>query len=125
MSREVASRLVDCEIAIVNKSTSRGCDPRVARLKLIALTGTGSDNVDVATAKQCGVAVANTRGYGSTSVAQHVFALVLGLTQQIGGYAALVRGGAWQQRPMFTMFDYPLRELSGRTLGIVGSATNT
>jgi hypothetical protein len=60
------------------------------RLKLIALCATGSDNVDVATAKQCGVAVANIRDYCSTSLAQHVFALILGLTQQIGGYVALV-----------------------------------
>jgi glycerate dehydrogenase len=121
---EVASRLADCEIAIVNKSTIDAAAIRESsRLKLIALTGTGSDNVDVAAAGQCGVAVANTRGYGSTSVAQHVFALVLGLTQQIGGYAALVCRGEWQQSPMFTMFDYPVRELSGRTLGIVGSGS--
>jgi glycerate dehydrogenase len=122
--REVAPRLADCDIAIVNKCNIGADAIRDSqRLKLIALTGTGTDNVDVATAKQCGVAVVNTRGYGSTSVAQHVFALILGLTQQIGGYAALVRRGVWQQRSMFTMFDYPIRELTGRTLGIVGSGS--
>lgn len=121
---EVAARLTDCEVALVNKSTVDAEAIRAAkRLKLIALTGTGSDNVDVGTAEQCRVAVANTRGYCTTSLAQHVFALVLGLTRQIGGYAALVRRGAWQQSTMFSMFDLPVRELSGCMLGIVGSGT--
>ena len=123
-AREVARRLAACEIAIVNKSAVDADAIGAAKLlKLIALTGTGADNVDIAAAERCGVAVANTRGYGSAAVAQHVFALILGLTQQLAGYAALVRHGAWQRSAMFTMFDYPLRELSGRTLGIVGSGT--
>jgi glycerate dehydrogenase len=121
---EVGPRLADCEIAIVNKSNVSAEAIRDSRrLKLIALSATGSDNVDVATAKQCGVAVANIRDYCSTSLAQHVFALVLGLTQQIGGYDALVRRGAWQQSRTFALFDYPIRELAGRTLGIVGSGS--
>jgi glycerate dehydrogenase len=119
---EVGPRLTDCDIAIVNKSQIGGDAMREARrLKLIALCATGSDNVDVATAKQCGVAVANIRDYCSTSLAQHVFALILGLTQQIGGYVALVRRGAWQESRTFAMFDFPIRELTDRTLGIVGS----
>lgn len=121
---EVAARVRDCEIAIVNKTTVDAAAIRGAdALELIVLTGTGSDNVDVAEAKRRGIAVANTRGYGSASVAQHVFALILGLTQQIAGYSALVRRGAWQRSSLFTMFDYPLRELAGRTLGIVGSGS--
>ena len=118
---EVGPRLADCEIAILNKTTVDGDAIRASkRLKLISLTATGTDNVDVATAKQCGVAVANTRDYCSTSLSQHVFALVLGMTQRIGGYSALVRAGAWQKSRTFTLFDYPIRELAGRTLGIVG-----
>jgi glycerate dehydrogenase len=122
--REVGQRIAHCEIAIVNKATV-GADAirESTRLKLIALTGTGADNVDIAVAKERGVAVTNTRGYGSTSVAQHAFALILGLTQQIGGYSALVQRGAWQASPMFTLFDHPQRELDGRTLGIVGSGS--
>ena len=121
---EVAARLADVEIAIVNKSTVDADAIRAAkRLKLIALTGTGSDNVDVAVAQQCAVAVANTRGYGTSSVAQHAFALILELTRQVGGYAALVRRGAWQQSRMFALLNYPTRELDGLTLGIVGSGT--
>jgi len=121
---EVAARLADVEIAVVNKSTIDADAIRAARrLKLIALTGTGSDNVDLAVAEQCAVAVANTRGYATSSVAQHAFALILGLTRQIGGYSALVRHGAWEQSRMFALLDFPVRELDGLTLGIVGSGT--
>jgi len=121
---EVERRLAECEVAIVNKCDVDGNAIRASkRLKLIALTGTGSDNVDLTAAKQCGVAVANARGYCTTSLAQHVFALILTLTRQIEGYTALVRRGAWAKSGMFAMFDYPVRDLSGRTLGLVGSGT--
>jgi glycerate dehydrogenase len=121
---EVTRRLAECEIAIVNKCDVDGDAIRASkRLELIALTGTGSDNVDVAAARECGVAVANSRGYCTASLAQHVFALILTLTRQIEGYSALVRRGAWSGSRMFAMFDYPVRDLSGRTLGIVGSGT--
>jgi glycerate dehydrogenase len=121
---EAGPRLADAEIAIVNKTRIDASAIRTAqRLKLIALSGTGADNVDVAAAEQCGVAVVNSRDYCSSALAQHVFALILGLTQQIGGYAALVRNGAWQRSRTFALFDLPVRELSSRTLGIVGSGT--
>src|SRR5690606_38978171 len=55
------------------------------------------------------------------SLSQHVFALILNLTQQIEGFGALVRAGAWQKSRSFALFDYETRELVGRTLGIVGS----
>ena len=119
--RDVAARLVDCEIAILNKTKVSGDAIRAStKLKLITLAATGTDNVDVAVARECGVAVANTRDYCSTSLSQHVFALILGLTQQIVGYNALVRAGAWQKSRTFALFDYPIRELTGRALGIVG-----
>ena len=119
--RDVAARLADCEIAILNKTKVSADAIRASKkLKLITLSATGTDNVDVATARECGVAVANTRDYCSTSLSQHVFALILGLTQQIVGYDALVREGAWQKSRTFALFNYPIRELAGRTLGIVG-----
>ena len=118
---EVAARVADCEIAILNKA-KLGADAikGATRLKLIALVATGSDNVDLAAAKERGIAVANIRDYCSTAVAQHVFALVLGFTQQIKGYDALVRAGAWQKSRTFAMFDFPIRELTGRVLGLCG-----
>jgi len=118
---DVAARVADCDIAIVNKAKV-GADAikGAKRLKLIALVATGSDNVDLAAAKERGIAVANIRDYCSTAVAQHVFALVLGFTQQIMGYNALARSGAWQKSRTFAMFDYPIRELTGRLLGLCG-----
>lgn len=121
---DVAERIAECEVAIVNKSTVDAGAIRAAKsLKLIALYGTGSDNVDVAAAKRSGVAVVNSRAYCSTALAQHVFALLLALTHQLRGYDALVRRGAWQKSRSFALLDYPIRELTGRTLGIVGSGT--
>jgi glycerate dehydrogenase len=118
---EVGSRLADREIAILNKTKVSGDVIRASKkLRLITLCATGTDNVDVAAAKECGVAVANIRDYCSTSLSQHVWALILGLTQQIAGYNALVREGAWQKSRTFALFDHPIRELTGRTLGIVG-----
>ncbi len=118
---DVQTRLAGRQIAILNKTHVGGEAIRASKeLKLIALTATGTDNVDVATAKACGIAVANVRDYCSTSLSQHVFALVLGLTQQIVGYHELVRAGAWQKSRSFALFDYPIRELTGRTLGVVG-----
>ena len=102
---EVARRLAACEIAIVNKCDVGGDAIRASkRLELIALTGTGSDNVDVAAARECRVAVANSRGYCTASLAQHAFALILALTRQIEGFAALARGGAWAKSGTFAMF---------------------
>jgi glycerate dehydrogenase len=117
----MAERLEGADIAIVNKAKISAEDLAGAgRLKLIVLAATGSDNVDTSAAAERGVAVANIRDYCSSAVAQHVFALILGLTQQIGPYDALVRSGAWCEGQSFALFDYPIRELSGRVLGIVG-----
>jgi glycerate dehydrogenase len=118
---ETVERLAGCRVAIANKARLTSETIAAASgLELIALTATGTDNVDTEAAREHGVAVANIRDYCSTSVAQHVFALVLGLTQQIGRFDALVRSGGWQRSRSFALFDYPVRELSGRTLGIVG-----
>lgn len=118
---EVSERLQDCEIALLNKTRlDAGVIGQARRLKLIALAATGSDNVDIEAARTAGVAVANVRDYCSQAVAQHVFALILGLTQQVGLYDGLVRSGAWSRSRSFALFDYPIRELAGRKLGIIG-----
>jgi glycerate dehydrogenase len=118
---ELSGRLADCEIALTNKTN---IGPAVIegaeQLRLIAVTATGTDNVDSTAAKQAGVAVTNVRDYCSDALAQHVFALILGMTQQIGQYTALVRSGAWSKSRSFALLDYPIRELAGLKLGIVG-----
>jgi glycerate dehydrogenase len=118
---EVAERVRGREVVIVNKAqVSADAIAGADRLRLIVLSATGTDNVHTQAARERGIAVANIRDYCSTSVVQHVFALVLNLTQRIGDYDALVRSGAWQSSRSFALFDYPIRELTDRNLGIVG-----
>lgn len=90
------------------------------QLRLIALTATGVDNVDLAAAREAKVAVCNLRDYCTPSVVQHVFTLLLALTHRLGDYQALVRGGHWSQAGQFSVFPYPIRELQDHVLGIVG-----
>jgi glycerate dehydrogenase len=118
---EIGSRLEGAEVVLVNKTKiGQSLIEGAAGIRMIALAATGSDNVDVVAAKRKGVAVTNVRDYCSDGLAQHVFALILGLTHQIGRYAELVRSGAWSKSRNFAILDYPIRELAGRNLGIVG-----
>jgi glycerate dehydrogenase len=90
------------------------------QLRLIALTATGIDNVDVAAARERGVAVCNLREYCTPSVVQHVFAMLLSLTHRLADYHSLVASGQWQLAGQFSVFPHPIRELQGRMFGIVG-----
>jgi glycerate dehydrogenase len=118
---DIPERIAQAEIVLVNKARlNRAMIVGARQLRLIVLSATGTDNVDVAAAREHGVAVANIRDYCSTALAQHVCALILALTQHVGRYDALVKSGAWQQSKSFALFDYPIRDLTGCTLGIVG-----
>jgi glycerate dehydrogenase len=118
---EVAARIAGFEAVFANKCViDRATIAANPRLRLIALTATGVDNVDVGAARAAGIAVCNLRDYCTASVAQHVFALLLALTHRVCGYAALVREGGWQQDGRFSVFAHPIRELRGRVFGIVG-----
>ena len=121
---EIPARLVGCEVAIVNKARLSAAAIEGARgLRLIVLSATGTDNVDTAAAKRAGIAVANSRGYCTSSVVQHVFALVLALTQNVIAYDRLSRSGSWSRSRTFALFDHPIRELAGRAFGVVGYGT--
>jgi glycerate dehydrogenase len=118
---ELDARIAGLEVAITNKVQLRAAliaaNPA---LKLIALTATGTNNVDLEAARAHGVAVCNIRDYCTASVVQHVFALLLALTHRIREYDRALKAGAWENATQFTMLDYPMRELAGRTLGVVG-----
>jgi glycerate dehydrogenase len=121
---DVAARVAGCEAVLANKSViDRATIMASPQLKFVALTATGVDNVDVAAARERGVAVCNLRDYCTASVVQHVFALLLALTHRLSDYRALVADGRWQQAGQFSVFPYPIRELQGRILGIVGYGT--
>lgn len=118
---QVAARLAGAEVAISNKAPLRA--PTLAQLpqlKLIAISATGTNNVDLDYCREHGIAVCNVRGYSTHSVAEHAFALLLALRRNIHRYHADVLGGAWQQATHFVLHNHRLDDLDGSTLGIVG-----
>jgi len=120
-SAQVAARIADAEFVLLNKVRIGDDEMEAARkLRFIGLTATGSDNIDLAAARERGIAVCNIRAYCTQSVVEHVFAVLLNLTHSIGCFHAAVREGAWAASEEFCMLDYPIRELSAMTMGIVG-----
>ncbi len=116
-----AERVRDAEIVFTNKIRFDDATLASAKsLRFIGLTATGTDNVDLIAAEKHGIAVCNIRGYCTQSVAEHVFALLLNFTHSISRYAQSVQDGDWERSADFCMLKFPLRELSGMTLGIVG-----
>ncbi len=117
----LAERLHDAEVVIVNKVVlDAGVLGFAPRLQLICCAATGTDNVALDAARARGIAVANIRDYCAPSVTQHVFALVLALTQRLREYDDLLASGAWAASRSFCLLDYPFHELRGRTFGVVG-----
>ena len=89
-------------------------------LKLICVAATGVNNVDLEAAKMNGVAVCNARDYATPSVVQHVFAMILSLSQRLPEYQRAVKIGDWSKSSFFCLLDYPISELTGKTLGVIG-----
>ena len=117
----VAERIADAEIVFTNKiRLTRTLLELAPKLKFIALTATGTDNIDTDCAKEHGIGVANIRHYCTQSVVEHVFGVLLSLTHSLGRYQQSVRAGNWQRSTDFCMLHYPVKELSAMTLGIVG-----
>ena len=117
----VADRIADVDIVFTNKvRLTRDLLERSPGLKLIALTATGTDNIDTECAQQRGIGVANIRDYCTQSVIEHVFGVILTLTHNLNRYHNAVRDGEWQQSTEFCMLSFPIRELSALTFGIVG-----
>ena len=120
---ELPARIEDCRCAVINKfvlDRPRLEHPSAAQLRLIAVGATGTDNVDIACARERGVAVCNVPGYATSAVAQYTLALILELATQAARYAQGTRMGHWQESTIFTRHDYPSFELQGRVLGIIG-----
>lgn len=118
---ELDERIRDADIVLTNKVTMRRdvlAGPR--RLKYIGVTATGFNIIDVAAARELGILVTNVPAYGTSSVAQMVFAHLLNLTQRVADHAEAVRRGRWASSTDWCFWDFPLLELSGMTLGIVG-----
>jgi glycerate dehydrogenase len=121
---EVVERARDAQVVLTNKVrlTSEMLG-QLPALRLICATATGVDNIDTVAARARGVAVANVRGYAATTVPEHVFALALALRRNLLGFRQAARDGRWASAPVFCLHDYPMADLAGSTLGIVGSGT--
>lgn len=118
---QLAERVLGAEFVLTNKVRLSGEMLKNSPvLKFIGLTATGTDNVDIQAAKQCGIAVCNIRAYCTQSVAEHVLGCILNFTHSLGQYDATVRAGGWQKSADFCLMSHPIRELSAMTLGIVG-----
>ncbi|MBX3616503.1 2-hydroxyacid dehydrogenase [Nitrosomonas sp.] len=118
---EVLERICEAEVVVSNKVfIGREAIANAKQLKLICVAATGYNNVDLAAAAEYNVPVCNVRGYATPSVVQHVLMLMLNMARHFSDYQALVKRGGWQQSRFFCPLDYPIMELSGKTLGIIG-----
>jgi glycerate dehydrogenase len=118
---ETIPRCRDAEAIITNKvALDRSIIAALPRLQYVGVTATGYNIVDTEAAEERGIVVTNVPTYGTESVAQMVFALLLELTQHAGHHSQTVHDGRWATSDNFCYWDYPLVELSGLTLGIVG-----
>ena len=120
---EAAERVCGRDVIVLNKVVIDEAllDSAAAKdLKMIAIAATGTDNVDLEAARARGIRVCNVPGYAAQSVAQFTVALILELATRVGGYGELVRAGAWEKSPIYTLLEFPSFELAGKSLGIVG-----
>ena len=118
---ELIDRIGDAEAVLTNKCRiTRKVIDACRNLKFIGVFATGYNNIDIVAAKEKGICVCNVPGYSTDSVAQHTFALILHHYSSIAKYANTVANGDWVYTKLFTYFNIPFYELSGKTLGIVG-----
>ena len=117
----IVQRSKDADAIIINKTPiSRKALDKLPNLKYIGLLATGYNVVDIDAAKEKGITVTNVPTYGTDSVAQMTFALLLELTNNVGIHDAAVKAGKWSKSPDWCFWESPLIQLSGKTLGIIG-----
>lgn len=118
---QVAERIAGFELVITNKVVLDAALIRSAKaLKLICVVATGVNNIDLDAASARDVAVCNAQGYGVNAVAQHVLGLMLALHTRLLDYDRAVKNGDWNRSSQFCLLDFPILELNGRTLGLIG-----
>ena len=118
---ETVERLRGATIAVTNKVKFREAElSALPQLKLIAITATGFDNVDLAACRKHGVLVSNVPGYARQSVPEHVMMLILALRRNLPAYQKAIRDGRWQISPQPTVNDIPVEDLHGTSLGLIG-----
>ena len=117
----VARRIAAAHVVVTNKVPVDGDAMAGAKhLRLVCVTATGTNNIDMDAARRLGITVCNVPGYATNSVVQLVFALLLALYTHLPAYHRAVRDGHWQRSEQFSLLDYPIHELAGKVMGIVG-----
>jgi glycerate dehydrogenase len=118
---KIAERIHDADVVLLNKlDLTRELLRGAPRLKLVALAATGTNNVDLIAARELGIAVCNVRAYCTASVVQHVWGLILSLTQHVYEFSRLSKDGSWSKDEAGAVLSHPIRELQGRIFGVVG-----
>lgn len=118
---KIVQNVGDAEIVLCNKTpftedVLRACP----NIKYIGLCATGYNNIDLKTCRELGITVCNVPAYSSAAVAQQVFAFILNFYSRVSEYGGFVRDGGWLKSETFSDFVFPTKEISGKTLGIIG-----
>ena len=117
----IAERIGDAEIVVMNKTPiSKETIDKCPNIRLIAVLATGYNVVDYNYAKEKGIPVVNVPTYGTASVSQYSIALLLEICHHIGHHSESVHAGNWASNADWCYWDYPLIELEGKTIGIIG-----
>lgn len=121
---QVVERLAGAAVAVTNKvPLRRETLDQLPELKMISVSATGYDVIDVPACRERGIAVANVRAYAVNTVPEHTFALILALRRQLVGYRRDVIDGAWGRAGQFCFHAHPMRDLAGSTLGVIGEGS--
>lgn len=118
---EVIARIGDADVVYTNKTPMpKEVFERCQNIRFVGVLATGYNVVDVNAAKEKGIPVANIPTYGTASVGQFAIALLLEICHHIGHHNKAVHEGKWEHNPDWCFWDYPLIELDGKTMGIIG-----
>ncbi|PMM04167.1 glycerate dehydrogenase [Vibrio kanaloae] len=121
---QVSERIEGADIVITNKVVlSESNLAQAQQLKLIGVSATGVNNVDVGYCKSNNIAVANVQGYATQSVPEHVIAILFALKRNLVGYHQDIEAGEWQKDKQFCFFTHPIQDVAGSTFGIMGSGS--
>lgn len=123
-SKDVVSRLQDADVVITNKVVMNAdVLSQLPKLRLVAVSATGVNNVDLDYCREHHIAVTNIQGYATRSVPEHVIGMIYALKRNFLGYHSDILDGEWKQQNQFCFFTHPIRDVAGSTLGIIGSGS--
>ncbi|ULN64590.1 D-2-hydroxyacid dehydrogenase [Vibrio gigantis] len=121
---QVSERVEEADVVITNKVVLNESNLAGAKkLKLIAVSATGVNNVDVEYCESKNIAVTNVQGYATQSVPEHVIAMLFALKRNLVGYHKDIEASEWQKDKQFCFFTHPIQDVAGSTLGLMGSGS--